>query len=448
LNVLYLERSAGAPLDITLDTDIESGSTDDEERNQETEPPSHQMTMEQFLRALELILPHASRWRTLELLVSEFAFMYEALKRLNDLPDAPLLEVLQLYHHEEQVNEDLDVFSPPELREPFFLPFSGNAPKLGGLALWGTHIDWARALPLFRSLVDLEFAWHSRDVRPDFRQFAALLREAPRLQTLTMCYSGPAGDSPADWLESFTEEEIHRASGDAEGEGVQSVMALALPELQSLSMSYLEADYATHLIKTFAAPKLARMMLDLENEDFSTFAQALVSTSLLNCVEDLKLRSMPCDVGCIVALLRRLKQLRKLSLNFHYCGKHDHSHLRGSSPYRRTDPSWFNLLSNVPGTSHPVECEDAEFRLPSPPRAVWTDAAAADAEASRDRPERDVFLPSLEAFSASALSGTQIRWFVQRRIDLGVPLKAVWLDDDEDVSDEASLELSHRATAR
>jgi hypothetical protein len=77
--------------------------------------------------------------------------------------------------------------------------------------------------------------------------------------------------------------------------------------------------------------------------------------------------------------------------------------------------------------------------MPSPPPRVWTTASAA---VQGDTAEGSAFLPHLEVFSASALSGTQIRWFVERRIALGAPLKAVWLDNDEDVSVEASLQSS------
>jgi hypothetical protein len=313
---VYLQRSAGAPLDITLDTDIENAEDDEDDDDSNGDEPQ-QMTIDQFTYALNLILPHAQRWRTLEIMVSNYLYMHRALGELSVLPGAPLLEVLQLYHHED-ADEDEDAFTPSHLREPFFLPFSGNLPKLGGLALWGVHIDWAGAVPFFRNLVDLELAWHHDDVRPTFRQFAQLLREASCLQTLTICCSGPDGHVRSDWLESFNKEEISAAA--VEGDGEHSVLAIALPELQSLSVSYLSVDYARDLIQLLTAPKLSKMMIDLEHEDFSVFAKTLIGTALLDHVDDLKLRSLPCDVVCVVALLRRLKGLHKLSLNFHYCG--------------------------------------------------------------------------------------------------------------------------------
>jgi hypothetical protein len=309
----YLKRSAGAPLDLQLDAediDVHELSSQDSLLDQ--------MPLEDFKEALDLIIPHVARWRSLELLVTTWLYMHTALARMAECPAAPMLETLQLYHREETAESD-EVFSPIDLRDPRFILFSGSAPKLGGLALWGTHVDWSGSLPYLCGLVDLEMAYHTRDVRPSFKEFAQILKNSPELKTLTLCSSGPAGEGRDNWMESFSEEEITAAS--QESEGSSSVTDIHLPAVHSFSLAYHPAEYAIALIQVLHMPALCKVMLDLEYEDFSGFAKLLADSPLLADVNDVKIRSLPCDVACIVALLERLStKLRKLSLNFYYCG--------------------------------------------------------------------------------------------------------------------------------
>ena len=54
---------------------------------------------------------------------------------------------------------------------------------------------------------------------------------------------------------------------------------------------------------------------------------------------------------------------------------------------------------------------------------------------SRSR-ERDVWLPSLTTLSTADVPGDQMRELVWRRKEAGVPLKAVYMDENDDVMEE------------
>jgi hypothetical protein len=277
------------------------------------------MSLEDFNKALDIVIPHVHRWKSFEISVHDYHYMHPTLSRLSELPGAPMLEQLRLYHHDVESETD-ETFSPAELREPRVVLFSGNTPKLAELALWGVHVDWTRTITHVRNLVDLELAYHTQDVRPSFKDFSRILkRSTGSLRTMSLCGSGPAGESHDAWLESFDEEEIRTAAMD--GDGSTSVMSIHLPALRHLNVAYHTPEYAAALVNTLSMPGLTDLSLDYELEDFSPYANALARSSFLPNITSLKLQSLPCDVECIVSLLRRMKtNLRMLNISFNFCG--------------------------------------------------------------------------------------------------------------------------------
>jgi hypothetical protein len=100
------------------------------------------------------------------------------------------------------------------------------------------------------------------------------------------------------------------------------------------------------------------------------------------------------------------------------------------------DSAWLCLLANVPGSENSQTCDDDQFKVPPPPKDVWVDAAAQSVPKEGGRATSAPFMPKLEAFTATGLSGRQICWFVERRKELGVPLKEVFVEADGDISKE------------
>jgi hypothetical protein len=73
------------------------------------------------------------------------------------------------------------------------------------------------------------------------------------------------------------------------------------------------------------------------------------------------------------------------------------------------------------------------FPIPSPPVHVWSTAASRPPE-NQDSTSSVVdtvpLLPKLESISVSGLTAPQVRFFVERRKAMGVPLREMWVDED------------------
>jgi len=223
--------------------------------------------------------------------------MQLAATTLAALPSAPSLEVLQLYHYED--TEDYDFFHPKALKDPFPVLFSGNAPKLSHIALWGVHIAWSMDKNTFLTdLKDLELAYHAGDVRPSWEEFERILLASPRLDTLTLCLSGPSG-SPSDWHPKGT---------------------IDLLGLRNLVLAYHKPKYISLLLSLLNTPNVTSLALDFEEEDFSSFVRQLATPqpgtnkSLLKGLEHLKISGLPCDHSVVDVMYAQLGNLRSINL--------------------------------------------------------------------------------------------------------------------------------------
>jgi hypothetical protein len=94
------------------------------------------------------------------------------------------------------------------------------------------------------------------------------------------------------------------------------------------------------------------------------------------------------------------------------------------------------FLGNDTGTTNPEFPDDDDFERPED--TVWTAAASALAPElqSPGAARTGSYCPRLESFTCSGLSGYLVRWLVERRRAMGVPLKSVMIDQDDDVTDE------------
>ncbi|KAH9080561.1 hypothetical protein EDB83DRAFT_2513528 [Lactarius deliciosus] len=329
----WLERSKDQPLDIeidcTIDSDPESesepddGSEDQADSSSENDlvapqdrvampggpmpggPPlggkGHKLSCHVSPADLpvvrDLILPHSARWRTFELLVDDFNLMYNTLATLSRVLEAPELRALRLCHYDD--NENYDHFSPADLKQPFFTPFSGRAPELGLVTLWGVHVDW-ETCAFLQGLEELELAYHAKDVRPPYKIFTRILRGSPDLHTLTLSASGPAGDPEVDWPASVIE----------------------LPSVRQLGLAFLEPSYASALLKRLVFPNLLVLSLDFDQDDYSSFIIEQLAKpapnqrhSLCHNLVDLKLSGMQCSTTAVSRLYHALSNLVSLDIN-------------------------------------------------------------------------------------------------------------------------------------
>jgi len=399
----WLERSKGCVLDIELDCTVDDEESDSDESddlldacsssndNDERVAPEDRdaqsgdlalakTTAKSFPGRVspvslpivrDLILPHAWRWRVFELMVNDYQIMYGILSTLSSIPEAAQLQVLRLYHYDD--NDDCDHFRPPHLKQPF-APFRGRAPNLDQLVLWGVHVDWAACDDFLQGLEELELAYHAKDVRPPYDIFARVLHRSPDLHILTLCASGPAGD-PEDWPTD----------------------AIELPSVKHLVLAFVEPSYASALMKRLVFPNLSTLALDFDAVDYSSFLVQLATRpaasaaaaahhhhhqrhhSLCHNLIDLKISGMQCTKPALATFYGALVNLASLNVNCYHLPHH-----------------FF------------------EYLFPDP-----------------DVRKEGCYLPKLETLSTSGICGGEMRCLLLQRCE--VPIKHVLMDSEAEV---------------
>jgi hypothetical protein len=316
-------------------------------------------------------------------MVNEYQIMYGILSTLADLPEAPQLEALRLYHYEDNDSDDYDHFRPPHLKQPF-APFRGRAPNLSQVALWGVHVDWETCAFLRGlRLEELELAYHAKDVRPPYDVLVRILAGSPDLHVLTLCASGPAGD-PEDW----------------------PLDVIELPSVKHLILAFVEPSYATALMKRLVFPNLSTLALDFDPVDYSPFLAQLTRPapnqrhSLCHNLVDLKISGMQCSAAALATFYAALPNLSSLNLNCYHLPHH-----------------FFNYLYPGPGP---------------------TGSKRDDDDTGGGRGGGGCYLPKLETLTTSGICGKEMRELLINRKS-AVPLKHVLMDTAADVdTDEES----------
>ncbi|KAI0761947.1 hypothetical protein BD413DRAFT_644405 [Trametes elegans] len=410
----YLGRAKAAPLAITIDRTVDDDDDDESALSDDGSDSSQLRDNDPDLSIISgimsLITPHVAHWQALQIMVSFYPHMHRALEALGAAGPAPLLEVLQLYHYEDESDEQATFKHPDLIAQPFRL-FDGVAPRLAAVALWGVHIPWGKDdSPFLAGLSDLELAYHARDVRPSLYDFARILRSSPDLRTLTLCLSGPAG-SPAEWPAGLP---AAPPAGDAAMD-VDGAAPLVLPKLADLVLAYLDPASVLALLPRLALPALTSLTLDLEEDDFTDVLAYLASPrslppapgaaaaaaalrgpgvagsparSLLSNLTSLKVASLPANAAAVRDAYRQLEKLTALNLNVGYLAEY-----------------WLDLLFPQDG------------------------AAAAGGGG-------ELFLPRLETLTTTGVDGERMRELVEARQARGAPLKTLLMNQDDDVTSE------------
>ncbi|GJE97153.1 hypothetical protein PsYK624_133650 [Phanerochaete sordida] len=380
----YVRRAKGAPLDISIDCTVEEDEMlDDEAEWLDEATVAGKPHFVALREVLDLLKPHVEQWKTLELMVSHYLLMQHALTVFASCSGAPILEVMGLYHYED--SEESERFVPPQYKEQDFVLFQNNLPKIKEVALWGVHVDWPKTTFL-SELHDIEFAYHALDVRPSYFDFQRILKSSPRLQTLTLCQSGPAG-MPVDWLES-----VKTAMNlPPEKPPTESLLDITLPSVANLVLAFLSPDYVLALLDHIRLPSVMSLALDFEQDEYTPVLARLAepaagtSKSVFAGIEALKLSGLPCShVPTLVAAAGALQNMKQLSINFTH-----------------VDYLWLDLLI-------------APEAIPEAGLAPGTS-----------------FFPRLEALSVTAIDGATVRDIVEKRRAIGRPLKEVYLNREE-----------------
>jgi hypothetical protein len=182
---------------------------------------------------LDIILPHASHWRSFSFKTTNSFITRAVLYELSLLGSAQYLNSLSIYDNSTHKSE-------PWITKDPLSPFGGIAENLTQLRLWKVHLDWDKCASFFNKLECLELAHHPRDVRPSFDAFTRFLTaSASSLRVLSLCSSGPA---------DYAQPPDHR---------------IKLPSLEHLFLVRCLADDAEYLFSHFWLPNVKHLTLYL-----------------------------------------------------------------------------------------------------------------------------------------------------------------------------------------
>ncbi|KAI5989902.1 hypothetical protein EDD15DRAFT_2370199 [Pisolithus albus] len=393
----FLDRSKSLPLEIYVDSESPDDLSDDED------PPA-ELSNADLEKLFTLLVPHVPRWGSIDVHVTSYEDMYTFLKMLSDpsVPPASQLQVLRLYHHEE-FDGHLTSFPEPDFSDHFTI-FNGSAPRLQNVSLWGVHVDWTQSWLHSPNLVELELAYHTPDVRPDWPTFSAMLRAAaPTLEKLCLESSGPSG-SPHEWI----------VEPDTPEWNVDANSPILLPKLIQLELAFIPPLEVISLLRKLCMPSLKVLALNFDDGDYTdlvtylarptttaaTKAIGATSTieqprSLLGGLESLKIAGLRCSEQSVERMYNELVNLEALNLSMHHL----------PSPF-------FGIL-------HPQPTPTLEGSGPPDTTVSYR-----------------VPLPRLATLFVSDVRGGLVRRFVHERQWVGAPLRMVFVEEDTYVTSE------------
>ena len=245
-NRTSLERSRNSPLELFLHFDMpdeliaESAASSDGDGD---ELLKKEVEMD-LKRALDLIIPHVSRWRALHVMLDLDKHMDLLLGRMEPLPGAPLLQTLALCSN--------DFVSHPAYSKPYML-FSGSVPKLSDLS-----VD--------RACVDLSFLIPSRVRNQELS--LSVLPSITNLTGLDLCNITIIGDVFVDVLRRSPKLcSLAVASSCISPLSLNAESRALLPDMEYLSLDAMSCTEAINLITCFYTPSLTGLNVTLEDEE-------------------------------------------------------------------------------------------------------------------------------------------------------------------------------------
>ncbi|KAG6909760.1 hypothetical protein DXG01_015476 [Tephrocybe rancida] len=224
----YLALSRNYPLNILIDARDQDWDFSEPEIPSDYEYSSYSppFSSAHMSKAISMLLPHLTRWRSLSILTDSWAPMYVALSMIQPSiisAGAPLLESLTLMRCNDFISYS-PTFQPPDMRHPAFLSLNDTSayphnplPRLRNLTLRGVHVDWTSLSTILSQteygLDSLDLSSHSMDVRPTLHEFHQILSQSPNLAKLVVNGSGPQiFDEAGDGGLSTILKDVQRAS--------------------------------------------------------------------------------------------------------------------------------------------------------------------------------------------------------------------------------------------
>lgn len=295
----YLLRSGTNPLSILIDFRDPDWNWDED---------THGFTWEMMACIMGFLLPQASRWRELRVLVDTWAPVYALLWFINEGPVPSQLQTLSLSRCNAYFACMGAFFRPGSLLATPAL-FGGVAlASLRNLCLIGTHVDWKQCGAI-TGLTSLELKYHAENVLPSKPDLMAILSRSPNLNSLKLTgnYSPLGQDADPLLVNSDHSSTIelryltHMTFGFVEEARAMDCLSwLRLPALVSLELEDVSAS----------------LTLDIPH-DWSALIRRLSTDEVsinVHHITHLVLAAVKGTSSAFVSLFRACTSLRKLEL--------------------------------------------------------------------------------------------------------------------------------------
>jgi len=298
-----LIRSRHHPLDIHMDFRDPAWDWDE---------ASHVFGSKTMESIMHLLVPQASRWRSIELITDTWAPIFTFLSCTVAIDSAPLLQTIRLARCNEYFVAQGQVFLPTGLAVPvaWFCGGTGLS-HLRHVSLSGVHVDWSRSG--LTGLRELELRYHAQDVMPTLSEFQSILRANAALKRLAILGWGPRMDHPL----KHESDNLHM---------------IDLPQLEELEFGFVDVTYATDLLSLFVLPNLRALYLEdlafgiqlYEYWDCSRLFNRLVEMNAtertppripLSSLRELSLRNIHADDASVCGLFGSLCAMTSLCLD-------------------------------------------------------------------------------------------------------------------------------------
>ncbi|EAU86011.2 hypothetical protein CC1G_03034 [Coprinopsis cinerea okayama7 len=484
----YLQRSKGQPLIIEIDGSIpEDFDADDHPDHpdyveysdpnwgpdERPEGPPPFLSSKQVRRAFDMIIPHVDRWYDVDIVLGQHDDMHELLQRIAALPGAPMLEYLHLHDEDLCDNYGVEVDEDEEpiewhLESPT-LPFSGNAPRLLGVSLWGVHVDWDRAVSLFQNLTHLNLAILFK--RPSWKTFATYLKNSPQLESLELDNAGPSLENggllpvvpatPATGLPSayYTPATAVPPEASEENPWEWPHYPLEVSSIRHVSLANHEPYYAHALATKLFFPNIKTLTLDYENGDFNDIVDVYTThlrgtstrRSMFQLLEDFTIKSLgSVSEEKVDAMIGSLSELQSLSLgipvtyDLEVPGKIWEKMVENAKTVKTLVKSAEEAKAKEPSSPQKPQAARSPVAGPStqplsivPPDPSAPLPSTLPAAPSTPTPAPEVhpnlLFPRLKHLETRDISSADVREFVELRKEIGAPLKRLAMHRDSDI---------------
>lgn len=317
---IFLHRSETLPLTIYFDLRCPTWSHSRPEM-------FHPFTIERMSAIVDILIPHISRWESVEILSDTWSPLYIFLGRCSPSTSPSVdgnkmakttvpraLRRLSLSRCNAYFSMPDVLFAPTKWSDHFAL-FGGEAPLLKQVLLAGVHVNWINS-PI-QNLTELSLKYHAQDVLPSLSQFITILRASPRLEKLSIYGWAVCSLDETEALSTLKE-------------------AIHLPQLYELALGWVDAEYTIRFFSLFSfrMPRLRSIALeDIMNNlnpittlNSSAILDDLSSrltenldpnseTGNVSNVEELTVHGMDCTLDSCSRFMCTFPNLRTLALH-------------------------------------------------------------------------------------------------------------------------------------